>query len=82
MSKFRGGMSVNGDGYLRIRCGPLRDVYVHRLVLEAKLGRPLRDNEDAHHIDGDRLNCHPDNLEAVPAKVHRQSSFIRWVKTE
>ena len=64
-------MRVNGDNYLRISAGPLRDIYVHRLVLEAKLGRKLTDDEEAHHINGDRLDCRPENLEAKPVEEHR-----------
>ena len=73
--KWKGGTHTNGDGYLRITAGPLRGVYVHRLVLEAKLGRPLAPDENAHHIDGDRLNDHPDNLEAVHESEH---GSITW----
>lgn len=35
----------------------------HRAVLEEKLGRRLRPNEQAHHLDGDRTNNHPSNIE-------------------
>ena len=35
----------------------------HRLVMEEKLGRYLRPNEVVHHLDGDRSNNHPSNLE-------------------
>jgi len=37
--------------------------------MERKIGRPLRANENVHHIDGDRLNNDPANLEL-------------WVKTQ
>ena len=38
--------------------------YVKRaiLVMEKKLGRPLRKGEIVHHIDGNRTNDRPDNL--------------------
>jgi hypothetical protein len=35
----------------------------HRLVMERVLGRPLTTNENVHHIDGDRTNNDPSNLE-------------------
>lgn len=40
----------------------------HRLVLEAKLGRFLDPKEDVHHIDGDKSNNHPDNLELMASR--------------
>ena len=80
--QWKGGMRVNSDGYLQIRAGPLRGQYVHRLVLEAKLGRKLADDEEAHHINADRLDCRPENLEARPVDGHR--AFLngrpRWRK--
>jgi hypothetical protein len=56
--------------YLRITAGPQRGEYVHRLVLEAKLGRRLSAWEDAHHVNGDTLDNRPENLEAVPRDEH------------
>ena len=35
----------------------------HRLVMEKKLGRYLEKHEVVHHIDGQRLNNSPDNLQ-------------------
>ena len=35
----------------------------HRLVLARRLGRLLLDHETVHHIDGDKKNNHPDNLQ-------------------
>jgi hypothetical protein len=35
----------------------------HRLVMSRKLGRPLHPGENVHHIDGDRTNNAPYNLE-------------------
>ncbi len=35
----------------------------HRVVMEETLGRPLRDDENVHHINGDGYDNRPDNLE-------------------
>lgn len=42
----------------------------HRVVAEQKLGRPLRPGEIVHHIDGDKHNNHPDNLEVITQAEH------------
>jgi len=39
----------SAKGYGRLRIGGRRQVYVHRFALELRLGRPLRDDEDALH---------------------------------
>jgi hypothetical protein len=44
-------------------------VAVHRLVLEAKLGRYLLPTEVVDHIDGDPKNNHPDNLRAFSSNA-------------
>lgn len=45
--------------------------YEHRLVAEEKLGRRLRDGEQVHHIDGDKANNDPRNLDVVTFAEHR-----------
>lgn len=67
MSKFSDGTYVNrchdpNRRYLRISAGPQRGRYVHDLILEAKIGRPLRMRETAEHKDGNGLNCDPNNI--------------------
>ncbi len=44
--------------------------YEHILVLEKKLGRYLKRGECVHHLNSDKLNNHPDNLELHTRKSH------------
>lgn len=61
---------IDDKGYPRIGAGPLRGVRLHRIIAAAKLGRPLKPDEDVHHLDGCRLNCAPDNLKVLGHKEH------------
>ena len=56
--KRAGETVIDASGYLRIR----GNRHVHREMAAQKLGRPLRPGEVVHHIDGNKLNNHPDNL--------------------
>lgn len=42
----------------------------HRYVMEQKIGRILKRTEIVHHIDGDTLNNHLDNLELMDKRDH------------
>lgn len=67
--RWKGGRMFDKSGYVLVyrpghheanRHGQVRE---HRVVMEQKLGRPLQRGEVVHHIDGNRANNHPDNLE-------------------
>ena len=87
---WRGGRSVTSRGYVLVRVGVghrLADVrgyaYEHRVVAEKKIGRPLRDGELVHHIDGNKQNNAPENLGVVAGIAehwveHRTSG--RWLR--
>lgn len=44
-------------------------VYEHVIVAEKKIGRPLRPGEVVHHIDGDKRNNAPSNLEVLASQA-------------
>lgn len=56
--------------YLRICAGPQRDKYLHRIVAEAMLLRPLLPGEAVDHIDGDPMNNHPSNLRVMTIRMN------------
>ena len=60
---WKGTGCVDGGGYLTYRHGNLRGVKVHRYVYEQHYGVKLLDNQNVHHINGDRLDNRIENLE-------------------
>lgn len=44
--------------------------YEYRLIAAQKIGRPLRDDEIVHHVNGDHTDNRPDNLEVMTRAEH------------
>ena len=65
-------------GYPRMSCGPQRDKFVHILVAEAMLRRPLRKDEHVHHKDGDTKNPAWGNLLILGEAVHGAVSVRQY----
>jgi len=76
---WKGGRSVASNGYVLIKVGfdhHLADVrgyaYEHRLVAEHKLGRRLQAGEMVHHVDHNKQNNAPENLEVVASTAEHR----------
>ena len=52
----------------------------HRFVLEKVTGKKISTKYDVHHIDGNKANNHPSNLEAIPYKLHRGHKDVGYGK--
>lgn len=67
-------------------------VYRHRLVMEQTIGRALHKGETVHHLNGDRGDCRPENLQLwskqqpsgqrVSDKIEFYSEFLRQYGVE
>jgi hypothetical protein len=53
----------------------------HRLVMSQMIGRPLNQNESVHHVNGDGLDNHPENLElwvTWQPSGQRPADLVAW----
>jgi hypothetical protein len=67
---------VEPDDPMAVMRGKSGYVAEHRLVLARKLGRPLLASETVHHIDGDRGNNAPENLQLRQGRHGKHVVFV------
>ncbi len=51
--------------------------YLHRVIVESKIGRFLEEDEIVHHKDGNPLNNHWDNLEHMTQADHAREHLTK-----
>ena len=56
--------------------------YLHRWIAELILQRNLYKTEVVHHIDGDKHNNTPENLEVISDKEHRSQELKKTMQSE
>ena len=64
-------------GYDHHLAAPNGYAYEHRVIAEHKLGRRLRLGEIVHHIDRNKQNNSPENIEIDPSRWHHNARHRR-----
>ena len=68
--RYKGGYTINSWGYMRDN---KTKRFVHVLVMEKKLRRKINSSfEKVHHIDGNKMNNTPENLQLITISEHNQ----------
>lgn len=64
------GYSLKQTGYYEVTRGANKGRPLHDVIAEIKIGRKLEKGEHVHHIDGNKQNNEPENLQVLTASEH------------
>lgn len=78
---WKGGLTMSAGGYLVFTKskgnGENAGRALHSVIAEESAGRKVMPNEHVHHIDENKLNNHPDNLQIMTASEHARLHAIK-----
>lgn len=73
-ARWRDGITITSGGYIAFTAskanGEHAGKFLHKVLAEWKIGRKIDRGEHVHHVDGDKLNNHPDNIIVLTASEH------------
>jgi hypothetical protein len=72
---WTGGRRKRIDGYIAVWT-PTGERLEHQVIMEQKLGRPLSPGEVIHHIDGNKANNAPENLQLTTQSKHIREHLV------
>lgn len=80
---YNGGLWIEKrSGRCYIRCRNGHPMAYYRAVMEAHLGRPLRHDEQVHHINGDPTDDRLENLQLLPMGRHSSITNKKYTRQE
>jgi hypothetical protein len=71
----KGRVSVYAPGHPGAKQRGGRYMFEYRLIAESVIGRPLRDDEVVHHINGDSTDNRPENLQVMTPSEHSRLHY-------